>query len=80
MSEALRLVPKEQAEANQSAVARLEAALKLAREGEFAGVAIVAIQTDGTNYSTFSDTPDRLKFIGLLDWVRWRMLNQYDVG
>lgn len=78
MSEPLKLIPKEQAEANASVVERLEQALERAKAGEFSGIAIVAVHTDGTNYSTYSDQIDRLRFIGLLDWVRYRMLTDYE--
>lgn len=77
MSETLRLVPREQAEANQSVVETLERVLEKAKNGELAGVAIVGLHTDGTNYSMFSGTSDRLKLIGMLEWVHFRMLQQY---
>lgn len=78
MAAPVKLVPKDQADANQSVVARLEQTLELAKAGELSGVAIVAIRADGGNYSTYSATTDRLRLIGLLDWVRYRMLTAYE--
>lgn len=74
----IKLVPKDVAVASADAIEKLEAVLERVRAGDLVAVAIVGIHADGSNYSTFSATTDRLRFIGLLDWVRWRMVKAFD--
>lgn len=78
MAEAVRLVPKGQAEANEDVIDRLERMLARAKAGEVASVAIVAIATDGSNISAFSVSANHLQFVGLVDWVKHRMLQHYE--
>ncbi len=74
----VKLVPAEQARVDSSIVEKLELALDRARDGEFDAIAIVGISRDGSNFASYSATSDRLRFIGLLDWIRWRMLQAYE--
>lgn len=78
MAEPLTLVPPAKAEVDKDLVSRLEYWLELARKGEIAGYAIIAVNRDETTTSSFSASDDRLKVIGAVDWLRYRMLKAFD--
>lgn len=82
MSEPLvNLVPRDekwQKLVEEDVISRLETCLGKARAGQLSGIAIVMIQPDGGSTTTWSKSMDRMKLIGAMEYLKWRILETVD--
>lgn len=77
----VKLVPpsaRYRAEVKANVIGRLQDALVEAKDGQFDGIMILAHRPDGGNYTSYSKMNDRMLFVGMFEYVKWRMLRDYD--